>query len=236
MHKYVYIKWGALHFFIFSFKSSVRPEKHGEHCFIPETFPKHPPSRLEGEGYINCERRSPQGAGGRGGRVSHAAVSKAEVGPVRTGWRWGPHFNWRNQGRLSGAIEGSSGKRWRDGVLSIHGRERNSPPHALILHLVSSNLPTITLPLKSHVLPLLTSHQGCWNLLACPHFHALTALSSAQVHRFALQGTTGIESIWMAPPGAQLQSFASELLHMLSLLSVSFPVPLSTSLLLCVSH
>ena len=63
---------------------------------------------------------------------------------------WGACFNWRHQGRLSGATEDSRGKRWRDGGLSIHGRGRNALPQAPSLHLVSSNLPGITLPLKSH--------------------------------------------------------------------------------------
>ena len=232
MHKHVCIKWGGLTL-SFLYKSSMWTEKYGEHCFIPQTFPKCPLSRLEGEGGTDYERRSPQGAGGRAGGVSLAALSTAGVGPVRAE----DSKQCLEDARGGGELASTGGT--KEGFLAPQripeGRDEEMGAWAstaeggiFCLRPLALTWPQATSLASLCLSSLVTSHYVCWDWLTCPDFHILTDPSSAQVCRSAqLQGTTGIELIWRAPPGAQLQNFASEVLYMLFLLLECF---LSSSL------
>lgn len=74
---------GATVLFLFFFVRAVHDLRSTANTFNPKTFPKHPLGSEKVRG-IQTVRHGPQGASGKGGRVSHAALSKAEVGPVRT--------------------------------------------------------------------------------------------------------------------------------------------------------
>lgn len=149
--------------------------------------------------------------------------------PSATGeWRAEGSFQLEEQERLSGAIQDSSGKRWRDVSKSIHGRRKN---RALVLYLVSRPHPSY---LSSIIYQLpWTSHQVCWHMLTCSHFHEFTAVSFAQV-----QGTMDIESIWKAGnPWSTTTVLCQGFCTCCSFsLSISFPLPFSSSLPSCVSH